>query len=364
MRTKTLMLALLIPTLLALVMPSAAAHTGIDVGGGYKVVIGWQNEPPIADQPNAVLIRVSKPSSDGMGHDGTSHDGMDGSMDRGGMDMGNDSMEMQDGHDGMSMHEDAAGGDAGPTFSSFEEAMAAEGKTFTSGDLTLKLLHPPDPNAAPVGKVPFTVLLYDAQQQTPVTDATTLIETWMAPHDGMGGHGTGAQEDPTHDAHGIYRGMANYAMEGWWWTWVNGTAPGYGDFSYKIDVHALSPEGEAAMDDDAVTGIANDIKVTLRIAGKQTTLSFEELDDEPGTYVATVMPTVPGVYNATFSGEINGVPLDVARDLQRVESPAIIAFPEPPQTNYQMQQRVAQLEQQLEAVQAQQAAQALSLIHI
>lgn len=354
MHRKTTTIALSLMTL-ALLASTTSAHTGVKVGDEYEIRIGWLEEPPIADQPNAVLLRVTKATSQDMS--GMQHDGMEkadeGSMDHGSMEMDDDGTM-----DHGSMGQDDSPMGAGPAYGSFDEALGSEGKTFTNGGLSLKLLSPEDPNAAAVGTLPFTFLLYDTDAQAPVTDASVGIETWMAPHDGMSGHGTGAQEDPTHDAHGVYRGTANYAMAGWWWTWVNGTAPAFGDFSFQIDVHALTPDGDAAMSDDAVSGIANALKVTLQIAGKQTTLSFEESDDEPGTYLAKVMPTVPGVYNATFSGDINGVPLDVSRDLQRVEPPSTIAFPEAPGTLYDVNQRMDGFEQALEALQAKQAAQA------
>ncbi len=64
MKTKTFWLSGLF-VLLALILhvQPALAHESITVGD-YTLVVGWLNEPPIAGQPNAIVIEVSTTSDE------------------------------------------------------------------------------------------------------------------------------------------------------------------------------------------------------------------------------------------------------------------------------------------------------------
>lgn len=299
MRNKPIPFALCVTIALALVAPAATAHTGVPVGDEYNVVIGWQTEPPIADQPNAVLIRVNGPPPD----------------------IGSDILDPGDIYQFT-----VRGMEPIAYYCSIHPWMR--------GNVTV------DHSAPEAAHV--QILDGDTQETYRYSPENVTIN--------MGG--TITWENHGQLKHNVIRVPSSEhgaQMEG---------GEHGGMEMHEAGGQAAEGGGHGGGATAPVSDIANDLSVTLRIAGKETTLSFRELRSEPGTYVADVMPTVPGVYNATFAGSIKGNALDIALDLQRVEPPSSIAFPEEPQTSFEVEQRFAKLESQLETVQAKLSTQA------
>lgn len=98
-------------------------------------------------------------------------------------------------------------------------------------DLTLKLLEPLEP--VPVGSHDFVFLLYDGSEE-PVTNASGSLESWMTSMD-HGGNETG-EEDPTHEEHGVYRGVISPSMAGEWEVRVDLETPGQDGIRFAVPV--------------------------------------------------------------------------------------------------------------------------------
>lgn len=103
---------------------------------------------------------------------------------------------------------------AEPLYASLEAALEEPGATFPAedADLELKLLSPPDTGDVEVATHNVTLALYTPGENAPVEDANVTLNTRMPAM----GHGTSPEEDPTHDAHGVYQGLTNIAMDGRW----------------------------------------------------------------------------------------------------------------------------------------------------
>lgn len=129
---------------------------------------------------------------------------------------------------------------------SFEDAMAASGEVYegTDPDVRLKMLEPASSDVS-TGPLPVRFVLYDAQAETPITDATfpgdlgdcTSTTPFCAEHLGHG-HGTSPEKKPRHQGDGIYEGSTTMSMEGSWRLNIN---PQLGDgraveFDVPLDV--------------------------------------------------------------------------------------------------------------------------------
>lgn len=101
-----------------------------------------------------------------------------------------------------------------------------------------------------------------------------------------------------------------------------------------------------------ISGQAQNLSVVLKIAGKETTLSFRESRSAPGEYLANVIQTVPGVYNATYSFTVNGQTYNIVRDLQEVQPAATQAFPEQTKSHFELQREIDQMKEDIAALKA------------
>jgi hypothetical protein len=109
-----------------------------------------------------------------------------------------------------------ANGD-GARYDSFEAAMEAPGPRYEpdeqseAQDINLKILDPRDPSNAKGGMHDIVILLF-TDEPSSITDASVAMDSTMLAM----GHDTGEDEDPLHDAHGVYAGRTNHGMHGAW----------------------------------------------------------------------------------------------------------------------------------------------------
>lgn len=131
---------------------------------------------------------------------------------------------------------DGEGPDTSARYSSFNEALNAEGESFapdnTTGDrnLELKLLDPAHPDDSERGKKALILLLYDADAGEPVTDGSMGLSSWMP----MMGHGTEGEEDPVHQDHGEWGAVTNFTMNGTWEVNLTAEPPDGGVYDWQI----------------------------------------------------------------------------------------------------------------------------------
>lgn len=92
-------------------------------------------------------------------------------------------------------------------------------------------------------------------------------------------------------------------------------------------------EGEEAAGGEPVLGLDQTMTVTVIVGGAAATkeLDFEPLE-EPGSYVASFIPTLPGDYIFQIVGEIDGTEIDETFEsgpntFEPVEDPAELEFP-------------------------------------
>lgn len=151
--------------------------------------------------------------------------------------------------------------DSGPAtlYGSYEEAKSAPGRTIQpTGDSTvrLKMLVPAEKLVEGEGDQDVVFLLYDSASDQPITDADFAAESecnsaskadrdafcaWMPSM----GHGTAPEVSPTHDAHGVYKGMTTWSMSNVWQLSINprisdGTVL---DFNVEICVNTCEAQG-------------------------------------------------------------------------------------------------------------------------
>lgn len=123
---------------------------------------------------------------------------------------------------------------------------------------------------------------------------------------------------------------------------VTGEGDGHGSTGGHGDEAAVVP----------ITGQAQNLTVVLKIGGKETTLQFRERHGAPGEYLANVIQTVPGVYNATYRFNLNGETHTIVTDLQEVQPPSSQAFPESTKSHFEMQREIDALKQEVAALKA------------
>jgi hypothetical protein len=70
------------------------------------------------------------------------------------------------------------------------------------------------------------------------------------------------------------------------------------------------------------------LTVTISYGGQSKTLTLEPLgEDTPGQFVAPILPTVPGQYTVTFSGQLGDTPVDAQVEPEEVASADTLQFP-------------------------------------
>jgi hypothetical protein len=68
--------------------------------------------------------------------------------------------------------------------------------------------------------------------------------------------------------------------------------------------------------------------VAISYGGQSKTLTLEPLgEDTPGQFVAPILPTVPGQYTVTFSGQLGDTPVDAQVEPEEVASADTLQFP-------------------------------------
>lgn len=140
-------------------------------------------------------------------------------------------------------HGNMSDGDAPTThFSSYQEAKDAPGRVYepvdASGATRMKLIDPADAGNVTNGATNVTVLLFDEDADEPITDANVTLNARMPAM----GHGTSPEKDPRNAAHGVYKGMTTFSMEGKWRLDLTSTLADETslDWSIEVDVGNVS----------------------------------------------------------------------------------------------------------------------------
>lgn len=177
--------------------------------------------------------------------------------------------------------------DKGPqtTYDSYEDAKAAEGETFApeqNASTRLKLLEPEQRENLTQGEQNVTLLLFDEDADEPVTNGTVFLNATMPDM----GHGASPEEDPAHAAHGVWKGLTTFSMNG---TWVLDVELVQGDetLSWAIDVtvgNASTDDGEGDDEppfepyeevfEDDVSSADYDVNHTLPVEAANATLTM------------------------------------------------------------------------------------------
>jgi len=91
---------------------------------------------------------------------------------------------------------------------------------------------------------------------------------------------------------------------------------------FEISVSNTS-SGEAQPVEDV-----SSLVVTVSYGGQSRELTLEPLgEDTPGQFVAAILPTVPGQYRVTFSGQLGDTPVDAHVEPEEVGTADAIQFP-------------------------------------
>ena len=70
------------------------------------------------------------------------------------------------------------------------------------------------------------------------------------------------------------------------------------------------------------------LTVAISYGGQSKTLTLEPLgEDTPGQFVAPILPTVPGKYTITFSGQLGDTPVDADVEPEEVAPADTLQFP-------------------------------------
>jgi hypothetical protein len=73
--------------------------------------------------------------------------------------------------------------------------------------------------------------------------------------------------------------------------------------------------------------IIDSMTVELTYGGETKALTLEPGFEEPGTFRATVLPTIPGLYSLDFSGTLEGTTVDTEVELEEVQAADVVQFP-------------------------------------
>lgn len=284
---------LMTPVLAALVAaaviatPTAFAHEHVMVDDKYELTIGWQTEPPIVDEPNAVWVRVMGPApklDSGMIAPGSTysftfeaagdvsyhchpHPWM----------RGNVTIEEAHGHGAPQTHHVEVVDGASPA----DYRFVPENLTIHAGD---------------------TVVWHNnGTMQHHVMDDALMHE-----HDDGSLHDHGEADAAEDEEHGHGHG-------------------------------AMVP----------FKGAEKSLKVEVTIGGKSHTFDFDTVWRQDGVYVARFVPTVPGVYTVHITGKLGDSDVDVTTEIQRVESLADVTFPEKTKSAYELQRQIDKLQAEL-----------------
>ncbi len=129
-----------------------------------------------------------------------------------------------------------------------------------------------------------------------------------------------------------------------------------GDYDYTLRISwlhepALVGEQNAVLveiaDGNAGTLVAAipNLTASLTVGGRKRDLQLYPLDENnPGRYTADVIPTVRGIYTLQLGGYLGADPVNVPVDMDAVEDPRPIQFPEQSASTLELQSRLAAAE--------------------
>lgn len=132
-------------------------------------------------------------------------------------------------------------------FASLEDAKAQSHTTAEPTDastLRLGLIEPATVDGVSQGITNVTFVLWDAGNGDPVTGAEVTVDAFMPAM----GHGTDPEEDPVHEAHGVYRGSTNLMMGGEWVLKINVTRDTGSIAHFELPVTVTGGGGHGDMD--------------------------------------------------------------------------------------------------------------------
>ena len=137
--------------------------------------------------------------------------------------------------------------------------------------------------------------------------------------------------------------------------------PTYAGLPNKVSLRVLAPveehEHEHAGEsrEVPVLGLEKYLKVEVSTGGKSIILNLSPVWEDPGHYVADIVPTVPGVYVFRFFGNVNGTEVNEVFDCSKgifncVEPLSKIMFPEVTQPTDELQRTLAEIRKDHEQV--------------
>jgi hypothetical protein len=115
--------------------------------------------------------------------------------------------------------------------------------------------------------------------------------------------------------------------------------------------HNLQPSGSVL-----VTGVADNLTVTISTGTATSVKAVEEQHGIPGTYEFAIVPTRVGTYTIRIAGQINGTTFDVSADPEDVTGGLDVDFPVSDPTPKELDDNASAQQARIEALQAQVAA--------
>jgi hypothetical protein len=118
--------------------------------------------------------------------------------------------------------------------------------------------------------------------------------------------------------------------------WVN-EPPTAGQLNgVEISVNDTSSGEEQPAGEQVVQSLV----VELTYGGETRTLTLDPVFDTPGSFAATVIPSIPGLYSLKFSGTLGDASVDTEVELEEVQPADAVQFPQGASTE-PVQQNVA-----------------------
>jgi hypothetical protein len=268
MSRTALRIAALFALFVLLLVPLAAwAHETL-TAGEYTIEYGWLNEPPIAGQPNAIVVNVSPAEAEG-------HSPVEGGI------------ALLSPADGAEIQGDSV--EVTVEFTGLGEHAADEGVHWHLylDDVSLSML--------PLSQTTVTV-----------TGLVNGAHTFRASlsgsdHDDVGEPATAAV---------VVSGASDHGHPA-----LSGAEP----LTSGEESHS-----HAAFADVDISSL----KVEIVYGEQSKTLSLQPLgEDTPGQFVAPLTPTRPGEYTLRFSGQIGDAEVNAEATPEEVESADVVLFP-------------------------------------
>lgn len=138
--------------------------------------------------------------------------------------------------------------------------------------------------------------------------------------------------------------------------------PAYVDDPNGVVVRIQHPkEGQDHHDANATIepflGAEKTLNVTVSTGGREVTLPFEIQSGQPGAYVARFIPTVAGTYTFHFKGRLGDTAVDKSLEYKEpVEKRSEAEFPAEGLSNYETEQRIGRLTEEVASLKGEVAA--------